>query len=273
MTSYEALINKLNDWCLAQIQDIKFYGEFREQMPNLATITEVYPLVFVSPVSSSGYSQFGTNTIDYTVDIYCVDIIQKNRGNINHIVSDCQLILNDIYVYYASDEDEEITIVGTPQLVPLNNADLDYVAGAVMTITFQVEGYTHCAIPMNPIVPGVPSCADAEVIITNDIGTVLYTLAVGSGDTDTQIISDSTAVLKDTANTTISTTSINAQGTANITAPDANVLNSDGTYDVNVVSHGALVLPDTTYNFVVNGVTTTTTIPTLKNETINIVWQ
>jgi len=51
------------------------------------------------------------------------------------------------------------------------------------------------------------------------------------------------------------------------------VENSDASYQTTVASGGTLVLPDTTYNFVVNGVTTTTTLPTLKNETINIVWQ
>lgn len=58
-----------------------------------------------------------------------------------------------------------------------------------------------------------------------------------------------------------------------LTCADATVINSDSTYTATVESGGTLVLPDTTYNFVVNGVTTTVTVPTLKDETINIVWQ
>lgn len=54
---------------------------------------------------------------------------------------------------------------------------------------------------------------------------------------------------------------------------DATVINSDASYQATVESGGVLVLPDTTYNFVVNGNTTTVTIPTLKDETINVVWQ
>jgi hypothetical protein len=54
---------------------------------------------------------------------------------------------------------------------------------------------------------------------------------------------------------------------------DATVENSDGTYTETVASNGTLILPDTTYNFIVNGVTTTVTIPSIKDETFNIVWQ
>lgn len=54
---------------------------------------------------------------------------------------------------------------------------------------------------------------------------------------------------------------------------DATVRNTDLTYLNTVASGGTLILPDTTYNFIVNGVTTSVTIPSLKTETINVVWQ
>jgi hypothetical protein len=54
---------------------------------------------------------------------------------------------------------------------------------------------------------------------------------------------------------------------------DAIVENSDRTYQTTVASGGTLILPDTTYNFIVNSVTTSVTIPSLKTETINVVWQ
>ena len=54
---------------------------------------------------------------------------------------------------------------------------------------------------------------------------------------------------------------------------DATVTNSDETYTETVASGGVLVLPDTTYNFIIDGVTTSVTIPSLKNETFNVVWQ
>jgi len=54
---------------------------------------------------------------------------------------------------------------------------------------------------------------------------------------------------------------------------DAFVQNSDSTYTASVPSGDTLVLPDTTYNFIVNGVTTSVTVPSLTDETFNIVWQ
>ena len=51
------------------------------------------------------------------------------------------------------------------------------------------------------------------------------------------------------------------------------VENSDASYQNTVASGGTLVLPDTTIDFVVDGVTTSTTFPTLSNQIINIVWQ
>ena len=68
-------------------------GEFREQMPNFSTKDEKYPIVFVVP--ASGYSDLNAKAI--TLDIYCVDLIQDDRENINTILSDCELILNDLY--------------------------------------------------------------------------------------------------------------------------------------------------------------------------------
>jgi hypothetical protein len=58
-----------------------------------------------------------------------------------------------------------------------------------------------------------------------------------------------------------------------VVCDDATVKNSDSTYLETVASGGTLALPDTTYNFIVNGVTTSVTIPSLKNETFNVVWQ
>jgi|688.fasta_scaffold674316_2 hypothetical protein len=210
MTSYISLLSKIEAFCNAHLQIKKYGGEFREQMPNFATKDEKYPVVFVTPTSDTE----ALNTNQFTVDIYCVDIIQADRANLNSIISDCQLILKDMYVYYTNDNDVEIDVVGTASMNPLNNQDLDYVAGWVMSITFEVASYGSCAIPMNPITPNPPIVCD-----------------------------------------------------------DATVRNSDSTYSETVASGGTLILPDTTYNFIVNGVTTSVTIPSIKDETFNIVWQ
>jgi hypothetical protein len=308
MTSYIKILQKLDAFCTAHLQIKKFMGEFREQMPNFSTMDERYPIVFASPISDVE----DLNTNQFTLEIYCVDIIQKDRANLNTIVSDCHLILKDLFIYYRDDNDADLDVVGTASISFVNNFDLDYVAGAVMTITFEVAGYGSCEIPMLPITPTHNDCEPATLIVRDSDDNVLYTLTVDSGATETQVIADSTylveyengtpiesgsilaegsaviqvpnpivcadatytitddsanvlysgniasggslnqsiadstAVLKDTANVTISTTSINAEGSANITAPDATVENSNATYTDSVVSGGTLVLPDIT---------------------------
>lgn len=218
MTSYISLLSKIEAFCNAHLQIKKYGGEFREQMPNFATKDEKYPVVFVTPTSDTE----ALNTNQFTVDIYCVDLIQADRANLNSIISDCQLILKDMYVYYTNDNDVEIDVVGTASMTPLNNQDLDYVAGWVMSITFEVASYGDCAIPMNPIEPNPPIvCADATQIIINSEGTQLYVNNIPSGATETQLITDSVVNLKDTASNLIGTLVVPAQTNPGIIAPNA----------------------------------------------------
>ena len=244
MTSYIQLINKINAFCSAHYQVKRFGAEFGEQRPNLATESEQYPYVFMSPIS--GTPNYDLNQI--TVEITCYDIIQKDRANLNTIVSDCHLILTDLFGYYNQGKDEDIIALSASQS-PLNNYDLDYVAGWSMQITFELEGWCTDAIPMSPIPSGGGGdCESVTYTISDDAGNTLYSGTVASGGSLSQTINDSVATLKDTAGLTISTTSINAQGSADITAPDATYRNSDASYSGNVVSDGNLNIPDSDVN-------------------------
>jgi hypothetical protein len=198
MTSYITLLSKIEQFCNAHLQIKKYGGEFREQMPNFSTKNEKYPVVFVEPVSDLE----DLNTNQFSINVYCVDIIQKDRANLNTIVSDCQLILKDMYVYYTNDMDAELDVVGTSTMTPINNFDLDYVAGWVMSITFEVSTYGPCEIPMNPIEPNPPIvCEDGNV--ENSDGS--YTATVASGgllilpDTTYNVYLDETLVATETA--------------------------------------------------------------------------
>ena len=173
MTSYITLLSKIEQFCNAHLQIKKYGGEFREQMPNFSTSNEKFPVVFVEPISDLE----DLNTNQFSINVYCVDIIQKDRANLNSIVSDCQLILKDLYVYYRNDMDIQLDVVGTSSMTPVNNFDLDYVAGWVMSITFEVSSYGACEIPMNPIIPVEVNCSPG--IVENSDGS--YTATVESG--------------------------------------------------------------------------------------------
>jgi hypothetical protein len=82
-----------------------------------------------------------------------------------------------MYVYYINDMDAQLDVVGTSTMTPVNNFDSDYVAGWVMSITFEVSTYGACEIPMNPIEPVEVICEPGYV--ENSDGS--YTATVPSG--------------------------------------------------------------------------------------------
>ena len=246
MTSYYKLLNKLETFFNAHIQVKKFGGEFREQMPNFSTIDERYPLVYVVPTSEIS----GMNTNVFTLDVYCVDIIQKDRANINTILSDTQLILNDLYLYYTDGSDLSIDIITDPTMTPLNNFDLDYVAGWVGTFTFEVNQYSVCEIPLEPIIPVTNECAPARYLVEYQNGTDIQEGEIPSGGELTIIVRDPDI------------------------CEDVIVQNSDDSYNVSVHCGDTLILPDTNYNVYLDAVLVATeTAVTLANFDINIIWQ
>jgi len=209
MISYLQAVNVIKTFADDHLQINRFDFEFKEQMQNLATLNEAYPFLYVVPLASDTI----TNVNEFEVEIYCVDRLQKDRTNVNYVVSDTNQILNDLVLWLEEGQDD-IEIVGTATQTPINNDLLDYVGGWVLRVRLQVEKIGLCEIPLGGGQPPVPP-----------------------------------------------------------ECPSAFVQNSDGSYSEFVPSGDTLILPDTTYNFIVNGVTTSVTVPSLTDETFNIVWQ
>ena len=116
MISYLQAVSVIRVFAEQHLQVNKFDFEFREQMPNLATINEAYPLLFVVPISSDTI----TNVNEFDIDVYCVDRYQKDRTNVNYVISDCNQILNDLVLWLEEGQDDvEITSIATQQ--PINN--------------------------------------------------------------------------------------------------------------------------------------------------------
>lgn len=146
MISYQSLINKIINFYDNHLQVKKVGSDFREQLENFATKDEKYPLVYICPVDAAP-TEMGFTT-EINLEIYCFDIIQKDRANINVILSDCHLILNDLYNWFLNSNDYSFDIVGVPTMTPLNNDLLDYAAGWVMTVTCSINNYTDCQVPL-----------------------------------------------------------------------------------------------------------------------------
>jgi len=144
MISYQALTDEIILFYTNHMQVKKVGCDFKEQLFNFATKDEKYPIVYIVPVDSLPQE----NVTMFTLEIYCFDIIQKDRANIITILSDCHQILNDLYLNYTlSLTDTDFDVEGLPSFVPLNNDLLDYAAGWLMTITFVLPSWTDCQIP------------------------------------------------------------------------------------------------------------------------------
>ena len=144
--SYIRLLNAFEAFSSAHLQIKRFASDFPEQMPNFGTENEKYPILFVSPDQTI----FDENANQFTVTVRCFDIIEKDRTNINTILSDTNTILNDVYRWFKDGDIFGIDVIDeAPASTPLNNALLDYAAGWEMQITFTVDTYGICEIPFN----------------------------------------------------------------------------------------------------------------------------
>lgn len=183
------------------------------------------------------------NVWRFNMSVISMDIVDKSKelttdhftGNDNeHDVLNTQhAVLNRLLEVLRRGTlfEEHYHLDGNPSLEPFTERFENYLAG--WTATFDVlipNDMTACEGFETPTV----LCENGVVTIRDAAGNVLHTVSVASGGTASQTISDSTAVLKNTADTILSTTSINAEASADIVAPDGHVhlkKEDDGTID------------------------------------------
>ena len=161
--SYIRLLQAVELFSSEHMQVKRFASDFPAQMPNFGTENEKYPILFVSPNTNI----FDENVNIFTIDIYCFDIIQKDRSNINTILSDTNLILSDLHRWLLDGEIFGIDINTQVTTTPIDNALLDYAAGWRMTATFEVDTYGVCEIPFVN-----------EPVILMEVNDVIYTTSL-----------------------------------------------------------------------------------------------
>ena len=148
-TSYLKLIKTAEDFADQHAEIKKFASDFVEQLGNWATEDEKYPILYAAPNGVSLNANQFSSLANYTLTFYALDVIQKDRANINAILNTTSQILTDLHKYYFEMEVDGIDIISVSNLFPVNNYLLDYVAGWQMTITFEVDTYSYCDIPIN----------------------------------------------------------------------------------------------------------------------------
>jgi hypothetical protein len=176
MISYLQAVDVIRTFAINHLQIQRFGFEFREQMPNLATISEGFPYLFVVPVGSSSLQ----NVREIDFDVYCVDRYQKGRANVPYVISDTDLILADLSLWLEEGQND-IEVVRSYPTTPINNDLLDYVGGHVMRLRVQVDRIALCEIPFDGDAPIPPSCPSG--FVRNSDNT--FTEIVPSGSTIT----------------------------------------------------------------------------------------
>ena len=220
MISYLQAVNVIKTFADDHLQINRFDFEFKEQMQNLATLNEAYPFLYVVPLASDTI----TNVNEFEVEIYCVDRLQKDRTNVNYVVSDTNQILNDLVLWLEEGQDD-IEIVGTATQTPINNDLLDYVGGWVLRVRLQVEKIGLCEIPLGGEMPPPPTCENATFQNSDES----FVTTIASGDTYT---SDDIRVYVYDQNTNLlatvdSPSNINVNAVVEVTNKiEANVINS-----------------------------------------------
>jgi hypothetical protein len=176
MISYLQAVDVIRTFAINHLQIQRFGFEFREQMPNLATISEGFPYLFVVPVGSASLQ----NVREIDFDVYCVDRYQKGRANVPYVISDTDLILADLSLWLEEGQND-IEVVRSYPTTPINNDLLDYVGGHVMRLRVQVDRIALCEIPFDGDAPVPPSCPSG--FVRNSDNT--FTEIVPSGSTIT----------------------------------------------------------------------------------------
>lgn len=288
-----------------QIKKVEF--DFYEQIDTVLTQSEKYPAFFIVPLPSTFESnQEGANLNTFNLDVYCLDIIQKDRNNILEIVSDTALMLNDLLLFFNEGQDWSFEAEQIGNTEPINNSLLDYAAGNKMTLAVTVSGYSVCEIPMGETVPFVPVCepatykvedqngteitageiaAGAYKLITIDVGvcepatanlktvggTLLDSVVIPSGEAADVVAPNSNYSIKDTGGLELYSGQTESGATLNKTIQDATIKNTDNSVSIGLKAEEIKIAPDITVSLFnsLGSLINEATAPSLKDVSID----
>lgn len=244
----------------AQLKYIGFEAD--DHREPIITQFDEFPILFVAPIDV-----FVARAMNiHTLRIYVYERINDDRLDVWENANDTSLILRDIRVWWNDYGSGDINIVDDPIGTFASDRELDNLVGYYADFRFEIPSHGRCSVPINVTPNPAPTCADATV----ENSDATYTQTIASGATlelPDITVTDSDGTIYNVPAVT------DVVCTFNPPCEDATVTNSDESYVQTVASGDTLILPDTTYNFIVNGVITSVTIPSLKDETFNIVWQ
>lgn len=141
--SLNNLITIFNDFADSHYQIQSFgFGEIWEAN-GTPKETGNTPTLWVFPTSAT----VTDNTVVYSFDVRCWDLVQKGEANENDVLSDTQQILVDLVLYMKHDS-FNFGLVGDSIMTPFTEQLADNVTGWQLSIDIEVNKIDNdCQIP------------------------------------------------------------------------------------------------------------------------------
>jgi hypothetical protein len=185
------------------------------------------------------------NVFRYNISVMAMDIVDISkdaidntalgqfRGNDNEqdvLNTQFAVIARLLKVLESGDLFTELyQLDGNPNIEPFTERFENYLAGWVATFDVLIPNdMTSCDAATIPS----PSCADATQVIEDSLGNELYSNAIPSGATETQVIADSAYTVEYVNGTLIESGNILAEGSVTVQVPNP-VTCEDATVNVN----------------------------------------
>jgi hypothetical protein len=150
--TYNGLLNILNSFAEAHIDIRRFVGEDEDQMSEMTSKEELFPMMFVAPINNI----YDWHINQYEIRVYVYDRILKDRSNINDIRSKTNQILNDLDVWLRKESDLPIEITNISIAYPFLSELMTDVTGWYFDVVIDIPSYETCKIPFisTPIITG-----------------------------------------------------------------------------------------------------------------------
>ena len=147
--TYNGVLNILESFASSHIDVRRFVAEDEDQMSEITSKDEQFPMMFVAPINNIYDWQIN----QYELRVYVYDRIMKDRSNINDIRSKTNQILNDLDVWLRKYDQLPFEITNVSIAYPFSSELMTDVSGWYFDVVLDIPSYEVCKIPFeNPVV-------------------------------------------------------------------------------------------------------------------------
>jgi hypothetical protein len=147
--TYNGVLNILESFTSSHIDVRRFVAEDEDQMSEITSKDELFPMMFVAPINNIYDWQIN----QYELRVYVYDRIMKDRSNINDIRSKTNQILNDLDVWLRKYDQLPVEITNVSVAYPFSSELMTDVSGWYFDVVLDIPSYEVCKIPFeNPVV-------------------------------------------------------------------------------------------------------------------------